>query len=135
MILHRLLVAMQANNIGFVTTSNFRPDELYPDGLHRDRLPTRAVDPAHQRLGLDSRLPVVDHHSGTGIRQGHRHALPNALIPLVTVVIHPFGAMFSTAILMKPSAISSGVPWRRITAFSPSRSSSACEKTGMISST
>jgi cell division protein ZapE len=38
MILHRLLMAMQRNDIGFVTTSNFRPDELYPDGLHRDRL-------------------------------------------------------------------------------------------------
>jgi len=38
MILHRLLVAMQNNDIGFITTSNFRPDELYPDGLHRDRL-------------------------------------------------------------------------------------------------
>jgi cell division protein ZapE len=24
--------------VGFVTTSNFKPDDLYPDGLHRDRL-------------------------------------------------------------------------------------------------
>ena len=48
MILHRLLVAMQANNIGFVTTSNVKPDELYPDGLHRDRL-----------LPAGARLPSV----------------------------------------------------------------------------
>ncbi|MFM7697861.1 MAG: cell division protein ZapE, partial [Limnohabitans sp.] len=38
MILHRLLMAMQHNDIGFVTTSNFKPEDLYPDGLHRDRL-------------------------------------------------------------------------------------------------
>ena len=38
MILHRLLVALFDNGVGFVTTSNFRPDELYPNGLHRDRI-------------------------------------------------------------------------------------------------
>jgi cell division protein ZapE len=38
MILHRLLEAMQKYGIGMVTTSNFHPDGLYPDGLHRDRI-------------------------------------------------------------------------------------------------
>jgi cell division protein ZapE len=38
MILHRLLVALFDNGVGFVTTSNFEPDGLYPDGLHRDRI-------------------------------------------------------------------------------------------------
>ncbi len=38
MILHRVLVAMQKYGIGMVTTSNFHPDGLYPDGLHRDRI-------------------------------------------------------------------------------------------------
>lgn len=38
MILHRLLDAMQKYGIGMVTTSNFHPDGLYPDGLHRDRI-------------------------------------------------------------------------------------------------
>ena len=38
MILHRLLRALFDNGVGFVTTSNFHPDELYPNGLHRDRL-------------------------------------------------------------------------------------------------
>ena len=38
MILHRLLDALFANRVSIVTTSNFRPDELYPHGLHRDRI-------------------------------------------------------------------------------------------------
>jgi cell division protein ZapE len=38
MILHRLLDAMERNGVGMVTTSNFVPDGLYPDGLHRDRI-------------------------------------------------------------------------------------------------
>lgn len=38
MILHRLLEAMNRYGIGMVTTSNFHPDGLYPDGLHRDRI-------------------------------------------------------------------------------------------------
>ena len=38
MILHRLLAAMFANRVSIVTTSNFHPDDLYPNGLHRDRI-------------------------------------------------------------------------------------------------
>jgi cell division protein ZapE len=38
MILHRLLQALFDNGVGFVTTSNFKPDDLYPNGLHRDRI-------------------------------------------------------------------------------------------------
>jgi cell division protein ZapE len=38
MILLRLLEGMQKHRISIVTTSNFRPDQLYPNGLHRDRI-------------------------------------------------------------------------------------------------
>jgi cell division protein ZapE len=38
MILHRLLDAMFRHRMSIVTTSNFHPDELYPNGLHRDRI-------------------------------------------------------------------------------------------------
>ena len=38
MILHRLLEAMFANRVSIVTTSNFHPEGLYPNGLHRDRI-------------------------------------------------------------------------------------------------
>jgi cell division protein ZapE len=38
MILHRLLVRLFEQRAGFVMTSNYAPEALYPDGLHRDRL-------------------------------------------------------------------------------------------------
>ena len=41
MILYNLLRALFQNGVSFIITSNFDPDTLYPDGLHRDRmLPT-----------------------------------------------------------------------------------------------
>ena len=56
MILHRLLSAMFAQGIGFVTTSNFRPDDLYPNGLHRDRI-LPAIDLLKKRLAV---VPIGD---------------------------------------------------------------------------
>ena len=38
MILHRLLDRLFAHGVIFVMTSNYAPDKLYPDGLHRDRI-------------------------------------------------------------------------------------------------
>jgi cell division protein ZapE len=62
MILHRLLVALFENGVGFITTSNFRPDDLYPNGLHRDRiLPAIAL--------LNERMEVVNVDNGTDYRQ------------------------------------------------------------------
>ena len=62
MILHRLLAALFENGVGFVTTSNFHPDELYPNGLHRDRiLPAIAL--------LKEHLEVLNVDNGTDYRQ------------------------------------------------------------------
>ena len=62
MILHRLLVALFENGVGFVTTSNFKPDDLYPDGLHRDRiLPAIAL--------LNEKLEVLSVDNGTDYRR------------------------------------------------------------------
>jgi cell division protein ZapE len=62
MILHRLLKAMFDNGVGFVTTSNFRPDDLYPGGLHRDRiLPAIAL--------LNTQLEVISVDNGTDYRR------------------------------------------------------------------
>lgn len=68
MILHRLLVSLFANGVGFVTTSNFKPDELYPGGLHRDRI-LPAIDL------LNERMEVVNVDNGTDYR---RRTLENA---------------------------------------------------------
>lgn len=38
MILHHLLDALMRHEVCFVMTSNYAPDALYPDGLHRERL-------------------------------------------------------------------------------------------------
>ena len=62
MILHRLLIALFENGVGFVTTSNFKPDDLYPGGLHRDRiLPAIAL--------LNQRLEVLNVDDGTDYRR------------------------------------------------------------------
>jgi cell division protein ZapE len=61
MILHRLLDALFANGVGFVTTSNFHPDGLYPNGLHRDR-----ILPAIELL--KDKLAVINVDNGTDYR-------------------------------------------------------------------
>jgi cell division protein ZapE len=62
MILHRLLDALFEHGVGFVTTSNFRPDDLYPNGLHRDRiLPAIAL--------LNDRLEEISVDNGTDYRR------------------------------------------------------------------
>ena len=62
MILHRLLAALFDNGVGFVTTSNFKPDDLYPGGLHRDRI-LPAIDL------LNARMDVVNVDNGTDYRR------------------------------------------------------------------
>jgi len=62
MILHRLLAALFENGVGLVTTSNFQPDDLYPNGLHRDRvLPAIAL--------LNDKLEVVGVDNGIDYRR------------------------------------------------------------------
>jgi cell division protein ZapE len=78
MILHRLLLALFDNGVGFVTTSNFKPDDLYPNGLHRDRI-LPAIELLNQNLevvdvdnGTDYRLRTMEHvklyHAPLGAR-------------------------------------------------------------------
>ena len=65
MILERLLHGLFAHGVAFVMTSNYRPDQLYPDGLHRDRiLPAIAL--------LEAHLDVINVDAGTDYR---RHTL------------------------------------------------------------
>lgn len=55
LILHRLLSALFENNVGLVATSNFKPDDLYPGGMHRDR-----VLPAIHLLNANMTVVNVD---------------------------------------------------------------------------
>ena len=62
MILHRLLAALFSNGVGLVATSNFQPDDLYPGGMHRDRvLPAIAL--------LNAQLEIVNVDNGTDYRR------------------------------------------------------------------
>ena len=68
MILHRLLASLFSHGVGLVATSNFKPDDLYPNGLHRDRiLPAIAL--------LNQQLEVINVDNGTDYR---RRTLENA---------------------------------------------------------
>jgi cell division protein ZapE len=66
MILYRLLDRLFELNIGFVITSNYAPDALYPDGLHRDRmLPAiellkGKLDVVHVDGGVDYRRRAME---------------------------------------------------------------------------
>ena len=62
MILYKLLESLFANGVGFVTTSNFEPDGLYPGGLHRDR-----ILPAIELL--KQRMEIVNVDNGTDYRR------------------------------------------------------------------
>ena len=75
MILHRLLTALFDLGVVFVMTSNYRPDTLYPDGLHRDRiLPAIAL--------LEARLDIVNVDGGTDYRTRTLERTETYLVPL-----------------------------------------------------
>jgi cell division protein ZapE len=90
MILYNLLKALFDNGVSFVMTSNYAPDTLYPDGLHRDRiLPAIALlkdklDVMNVDAGVDYRKRVLEqveaYHTPLGAEADH--ALRNAFANL-----------------------------------------------------
>ncbi len=74
MILERLLRPLFAYNTIFVITSNFKPDNLYPDGLHRDRiLPAIAL--------LNEKLDVINVDGGVDYRRRSMEQVEAYLVP------------------------------------------------------
>ena len=82
MILHRLLKALFDNRVSIVTTSNFHPDGLYPNGLHRDR-----ILPAIELL--KEKLEIVNVDNGTDYRR--------RTLEQVTLYHTPLGAQADAA--------------------------------------
>lgn len=75
MILYRLLDALFKSGVGFITTSNFKPDGLYPGGMHRDRIfPAIAL--------LNETLEVISVDNGTDYRRRALEQVPLYWCPL-----------------------------------------------------
>ena len=75
MILYNLLSALFANGVSFIMTSNYDPDLLYPDGLHRDRmLPTIAL--------LKDKLDVLNVDAGVDYRKRALEQVESYYTPL-----------------------------------------------------
>jgi len=77
MIMYRLLKALFIDRVQFIMTSNYRPDQLYPNGLHRDRLL-----PAIQLL--EEKLDVLNVDAGSDYRQLQMTRIQAYLYPLST---------------------------------------------------
>ncbi|AWW46193.1 cell division protein ZapE [Polynucleobacter paneuropaeus] len=77
MILYRLLKALFEDRVQFVMTSNYRPDQLYPDGLHRDRL-LPAI-----RL-LEEKLDVLNVDAGNDYRRLQMEQVDAYLTPITS---------------------------------------------------
>ena len=75
MILYRLLTALFEDRVQFVMTSNYRPDQLYPNGLHRDRL-----IPAIKLL--ESQLDIMNVDAGSDYRRVQMAQVEAYLTPL-----------------------------------------------------
>jgi cell division protein ZapE len=83
MILYNLLHALFGHGVSFVMTSNYAPDSLYPDGLHRDRmLPTIQL--------LKDRLDIMNIDAGIDYRK--------RVMELVQVYHMPLGAQADRAL-------------------------------------
>ncbi|MBU3600696.1 cell division protein ZapE [Polynucleobacter sp. 30F-ANTBAC] len=89
MILYKLLDALFKNRVQFVMTSNYRPDLLYPDGLHRDRiLPAIAL--------LQEKLDVMNVDAGIDYRQKAMEQVQAYYTPLGPETDAIMGNVFNT---------------------------------------
>lgn len=87
MILERLLTALFDSRVGFIMTSNYHPDDLYPDGLHRDRvLPAIAL--------LKDRLDIVKVDGGIDYRRLARGQFRAYITPLNGETEHEIRVIF-----------------------------------------
>jgi len=89
MILYKLLDSLFKNRVQFVMTSNYRPDLLYPDGLHRDRiLPAIAL--------LQEKLDVLNVDAGIDYRQKAMEQVQAYYTPLGPETAKQMDQVFNT---------------------------------------
>ena len=89
MILYKLLDSLFKNRVQFVMTSNYRPDLLYPDGLHRDRiLPAIAL--------LQEKLDIMNVDAGIDYRQKAMEQVQAYYTPLGSETAATMDAVFNT---------------------------------------
>ena len=91
MILYRLLSALFEDRVQFVMTSNYRPDQLYPNGLHRDRL-----IPAIKLL--EEKLEILNVDAGNDYRRVQMAQVEAYLTPVNAETQVRLGQMFQTLI-------------------------------------
>lgn len=75
MILHKLLEGLFNHGTSFVMTSNYVPDDLYPDGLHRDR-----ILPAIRLI--KARMDILNVDTGVDYRRRSLEQVGTYLTPL-----------------------------------------------------
>ncbi len=75
MILHKLLEGLFNHGTSFVMTSNYVPDDLYPDGLHRDR-----ILPAIRLI--KARMDILNVDTGVDYRRRSLEQVRTYLTPL-----------------------------------------------------
>ncbi len=75
MILYNLLKPLFDHGVSFIMTSNYAPDTLYPDGLHRDRM-LRTIEL------LKERMDVINVDAGYDYRQRALEQVESYLTPL-----------------------------------------------------
>jgi cell division protein ZapE len=89
MILYKLLDSLFKNRVQFLMTSNYRPDLLYPDGLHRDRLlPAIAL--------LQEKLDVMNVDAGIDYRQKAMEQVQAYYTPLGSETAVVMDGVFNT---------------------------------------
>ena len=91
MILYRLLNALFIDRVQFIMTSNYRPDQLYPNGLHRDRLL-----PAIKLL--EEKLDVLNVDAGNDYRRLQMAQVQAYLTPVNAETQTTLGQIFQTLI-------------------------------------
>lgn len=88
MILYRLLDQLFIHRVQFVMTSNYHPDDLYPNGLHRDRL-LPAIALLHQHM------QIVNVDAGIDYRLRSMEQVPSYLTPNGVVADQQLAEVFT----------------------------------------